>query len=621
MMTLLLGVSALLTVTSAAPGRVAAQIAERVAFFDGTFNDSDWRLYVFQSEPNSGVSNGTQLANDGEPQPSRRVGISINGTNGAAFQAVYGVHINGRAYLSPGQQGAILSLDYSEQAKFLGTGSGDGQATGPALRQALKTYIAPLFVTRLPQTWTTISQSGLQASHFVEIVDLPGSEGAMLIPQSHPDFSQTGSAIEFGFFRANSARFAFQSVFGIDNWSMTLNLARLDCTISLDPPGANVNPSGGRGTVDVTTATGCSWTATTNDNWIYVPGMPWRGFGSTYVNYSVQTNPGSRRTGAITIGGREFAVVQEGRADCTFSVSPATVMVPAQPLLSRDTFMFRVTTTPATGCEWTWDTDASWIRLLYKTDPDIVFEAQTNTGLPRTGRIFLANQTVTVTQAGLCAPDQYQFSPGKLAVTHEGIRGQPFDVVAPAHCAWRAISRNPDMIGVLSDLNTGTGRFEFTVFEWNSPVAGRVGIIDIAGNHLVIEQLPEICFLEGFAATDALALTRSLRDRVLEQTPRGRDYKRIYYEFSPEALRLATFHPTLLWRAANALQEYKPIIESMLNGTEATLSAQDMQSIDQLLRDFASRASPEFGRVLRQLRRDLHDPQIQEEFHVRVVAK
>jgi hypothetical protein len=230
---------------------------------------------------------------------------------------------------------------------------------------------------------------------------------------------------------------------------------------------------------------------------------------------------------------------------------------------------------------------------------------------------------VTVTQGGLCTADQYQFFPREIVVNSDGFSSPSISVTAPEHCAWQAVSLDPEMIGIFQFPNiiTGTGSFFFSVTKMEPPLPGRTGVIDIAGNDLVVEQVPQICFIQTFATADTLSLTRSLRDEILDRTTLGKEYKRIYYEFSPEAVRLSIFHPTLLWRAASMLDQYTPLIQSMLDGTGVTLRPDEIRTMDQLLADFQNRASPEFSRILWQLRKDLQDPQVQREFHVRIAEK
>ncbi len=83
------------------------------------------------------------------------------------------------------------------------------------------------------------------------------------------------------------------------------------CAVSqLMPASASHDSSGGNGTVNITNAGGCGWTAVSNDSWITNVTPP-SGTGNSTVNYMVASNPsGGARTGTITIGGKTFTVNQ-----------------------------------------------------------------------------------------------------------------------------------------------------------------------------------------------------------------------------------------------------------------------------------------------------------------------
>jgi uncharacterized protein (TIGR03437 family) len=115
----------------------------------------------------------------------------------------------------------------------------------------------------------------------------------------------------------------------IGNLSGTLSIASTDpaspTTVALtgvggDPCAATITPTsqsfataGGSGSVTVTIASGCNWTATSNASWISITSGA-SGSGNGTVNYSVATNPTSAaRSGTLTIAGLRFAV-QQGTA-------------------------------------------------------------------------------------------------------------------------------------------------------------------------------------------------------------------------------------------------------------------------------------------------------------------
>ena len=192
--------------------------AQTVLLSDGNFQSSDWDLTVFLNQPNAGSTTANQVTSGGNPGAFRRVNITVNGLGQDA--TVWGFHRNLASTYDPRVRGAIDFIDYSEDAIFLGVGSGAGQGTRPGLRQNGKFYSASNLVTSLPTSWTTLRLFGLRAGQFVEIIG--GS--AFVDASSHPDFSAMGSPIDFGFWRANSSQGQYSSSFGIDNWTITLTL-------------------------------------------------------------------------------------------------------------------------------------------------------------------------------------------------------------------------------------------------------------------------------------------------------------------------------------------------------------------------------------------------------------
>ena len=77
-----------------------------------------------------------------------------------------------------------------------------------------------------------------------------------------------------------------------------------------------VNPSvrcrQASGTVAVTTAAGCAWTAVSNNSFITVTSGA-TGSGNGTVGFSVAANTGAARTGTLTIAGQTFTVTQDLR--------------------------------------------------------------------------------------------------------------------------------------------------------------------------------------------------------------------------------------------------------------------------------------------------------------------
>lgn len=96
------------------------------------------------------------------------------------------------------------------------------------------------------------------------------------------------------------------------------------CTFAINPTSQTLSSGGGSGSVAVTTAAGCTWTATSNDAWLTInSGTPGNGNGT--VNYSVAANTGPQRTGTITAAGQTLTVTQAAPLPPTISLSPASL--------------------------------------------------------------------------------------------------------------------------------------------------------------------------------------------------------------------------------------------------------------------------------------------------------
>ena len=135
----------------------------------------------------------TQETTGGNPDAYRTIQTILGPTTD--YGQVTSFHRLAGATWDP-STGPFASLDYSEDSILIEPpGAAQGMATGPALRQNDPMYIRPGLFTPEP-TWTHRAAFGVTADQFILI------QGCC---NAHPDFSASGSTIEFGFFRANSA--------------------------------------------------------------------------------------------------------------------------------------------------------------------------------------------------------------------------------------------------------------------------------------------------------------------------------------------------------------------------------------------------------------------------------
>jgi subtilase family serine protease len=176
-------------------------------------------------------------------------------------------------------------------------------------------------------------------------------------------------------------------------------VANFLCSSSILPTNASYDPSGGDGTVTVTDALDCVWTASSSADWITILSGTSGSIGGT-VNYTVASNAAdSARTGTMTIAGQTFTVNQDA-GGCTFKLSPkhkkfkaagGTGIVKVKPKFS--------------DCEWTAISNDSFITITAGTNGvgkgSVAYTILANTGTNvLTGTITIAGETFTVTQTG-----------------------------------------------------------------------------------------------------------------------------------------------------------------------------------------------------------------------------
>jgi hypothetical protein len=185
---------------------------------DNIFDDTNWdtELQVFGA---GGTGGGSHVRFNGqEGADYRRINIAVNsaGSGSAAQVAVFSIR-RGTSYF-PTSDGAINSIDYSEDS-ILFSGGGVGQYSAPAFRQNGKLYTLVPGAGAFPTpeaAWTPHSITGLRQNDFRTIASA----------SDHPDFSATGSRIDVGFMRLVTVPAGGgpdNKIGGIDNWRITFN--------------------------------------------------------------------------------------------------------------------------------------------------------------------------------------------------------------------------------------------------------------------------------------------------------------------------------------------------------------------------------------------------------------
>jgi trimeric autotransporter adhesin len=262
--------------------------------------------------------------------------------------------------------------------------------------------------------------------------------------------------------------------------SYTVNQAAVSapCTYTIAPTSVSPPRDGGSTFVDVTTQSGCAWTAVSNDAWIVVTGGA-SGNGNGRVDMTIGANPNGPRTGTVTIAGQPFTVQQAARP-CAYTIAPTTFSAPVPG------GAVEVAVTTDATCGWTAVSQAPWIAIRIGAtgtgSGHVVIDIAANTAAARTGTVDIAGQVFTVTQG---APCSFTFTPPSLTIPAAGAT-TTVDVLSASTCSWTAVSQVPWITVTRGASGTGDGRIELVIAANAGPA--RSGTVTIAGQTYVVNQ-------------------------------------------------------------------------------------------------------------------------------------
>lgn len=227
----------------------------------------------------------------------------------------------------------------------------------------------------------------------------------------------------------------------------------------------------------------------------------------------------------------------------------------------------------------------------------------------------------TITPAG-CPASIYMISP--IHAGHDSFSGGgELTVTAPGGCPWTARTDTSWITILYQTSVAGNGSVRYRVSANTGPY--RIGFINIEGNLIPLTQTDPNCPLR-FALHDTaapgktLSVSRQFRDDVLALSPRGRHYTQLYYQFASEAVQMMVLHPTLILRSREMIDRYLPVIEAVVKGDQPTLTDGDIAEIDEFLKAFAAKGTPQLRDAVQMACEDLRDPHVQSEFGVNVTA-
>jgi hypothetical protein len=264
--------------------------------------------------------------------------------------------------------------------------------------------------------------------------------------------------------------------------------AGVGCTLTLDPVSQTVIPGGGSGHVAVTAASGCTWQATSNTNWIAI--SPASGSGSGVVGFTVPVNlDANPQDGVISIGQQSATLHRQAgaAAPCSYAFIPTS-----QAAIAAGAQGSATVTAPA-GCTWTAATDSAWISIQpgnHGGNGTVRYSVAPNTSSSlRTGTIVAGGQRFTIEQAGAggANPCSYALSTASDSAMAAGGPSQ-VQVTAPAGCLWQVESNSSDWIAVIGGgTGSGNGTIAYAV-QPNGTGGARTGSLTIGGQTLTITQ-------------------------------------------------------------------------------------------------------------------------------------
>jgi len=175
--------------------------------------------------------------------------------------------------------------------------------------------------------------------------------------------------------------------------SLTITQAN-GCTYSVEPASRDVAGDGGNAVASITTAPGCTWTATSAVNWVTVATPS--GAGSGQATFAVQPNASPPRSGTVALAGRTLTINQASLCRWFFA--------PPSHEFSADAGAGNVLVFVTGACSWTAVPNVPWIQITAggsNTGGGLLqFTVPANPGASRTGIIALGGENYVVHQAG-----------------------------------------------------------------------------------------------------------------------------------------------------------------------------------------------------------------------------
>lgn len=256
------------------------------------------------------------------------------------------------------------------------------------------------------------------------------------------------------------------------------------CTPSLSASGTSLGAAAASGSVALTVASGCNWSAASPAQWLTVTSSA-SGSGSATVSFAATENTStSERTAALSVAGLTFNVTQAGAAPCSYSISPASRSAG----VAAETATVAVTA--GSSCTWDATSGAGWLTVTSGTSGSgngsvsISIAANSSTS-QRTGTVTIGGEPFIVTQAGT-TPCSYAISPAAQSAS-AAAGSATVAVTADSSCEWAATSGASWLTVAGSAGGTGNGSVSISIAA-NTSTAQRIGSVTIGGEAFTVTQ-------------------------------------------------------------------------------------------------------------------------------------
>jgi len=263
------------------------------------------------------------------------------------------------------------------------------------------------------------------------------------------------------------------------------------CTYAVAPTSLNVSAAGGPVTSSLTTASTCTWTASTSTPWLV--SSPSSGTGPGTVTITAQANSTTAaRSGSVIIGGITVAVQQAGSAvPCAFVITPTGAN------FDKGGGTGTVTVTTTAACSWQATAGAAWMSVVSGAagagTGTVSYRVDANPSpLGRSGTLTVAGLAFRVEQAGDVSGCTYQVSPVELSICMAWSTDLVSQITTQDGCPWTAVSTAEWM--PVTEGASGTGSGSVRVRGTDNFDAPRSGAVQVrwptvtAGQNVVVNQ-------------------------------------------------------------------------------------------------------------------------------------